>query len=104
MLQLYTQENFEQEVLKSSLPVLVYFGAHWCLPCQAFFPVVQEMDEESDGNYKVGYIDVDGSKELAQKYRIDAIPSIIIFKNGQPAAQLSGVVTKDNLHHILLSD
>ena len=93
MANVFTTENFEKEVLQSDVPVLVDFWATWCMPCKMLAPVIEEIAAEADG-YKVGKVDVDQEPELAQKYRIMSIPSILVFKNGKFAASTVGVQPK----------
>ena len=95
-----TTENFEKEVLQSDVPVLVDFWATWCMPCKMLAPVIEEIAAEADG-YKVGKVDVDQEPELAQKYRIMSIPSILVFKNGKVAASTVGVQPKAALKELL---
>ena len=77
-----TKDNFEQEVLKSEKPVLVDFYADWCGPCQMLSPIVDEVAEERD-DIKVGKINVDEQMELAQKYGVMTIPTLLVIKNGE---------------------
>ena len=100
MANVFTTENFEKEVLQSDVPVLVYFWATWCMPCKMLAPVIEEIAAEADG-YKVGKVDVDQEPELAQKYRIMSIPSILVFKNGKVAASTVGVQPKAALKELL---
>ena len=79
-----TKDNFEQEVLKSEKPVLVDFYADWCGPCQMLSPIVDEVAEERD-DIKVGKINVDEQMELAQKYGVMTIPTLLVIKNGEIA-------------------
>ncbi|MCI6995827.1 MAG: thioredoxin [Candidatus Fimousia sp.] len=100
MANVFTTENFEKEVLQSDVPVLVDFWATWCMPCKMLAPVIEEIAAEADG-YKVGKVDVDQEPELAQKYRIMSIPSILVFKNGKVAASTVGVQPKAALKELL---
>lgn len=100
MANVFTTENFEKEVLQSDVPVLVDFWATWCMPCKMLAPVIEEIAAEADG-YKVGKVDVDQEPELAQKYRIMSIPTILIFKNGKVAASTVGVQPKAALKELL---
>ena len=100
MANVFTTENFEKEVLQSDVPVLVDFWATWCMPCKMLATVIEEIAAEADG-YKVGKVDVDQEPELAQKYRIMSIPSILVFKNGKVAASTVGVQPKAALKELL---
>ncbi|MGN0251232.1 MAG: thioredoxin [Oliverpabstia sp.] len=100
MANVFTTENFEKEVLQSDVPVLVDFWATWCMPCKMLAPVIEEIAAEADG-YKVGKVDVDQEPELARKYRIMSIPSILVFKNGKVAASTVGVQPKAALKELL---
>jgi len=89
-----TDATFEQEVLKSSVPVLVDFWAPWCGPCRAVAPVVEEIANEYNGKLKVLKLNTDDNPKTAQSYRISGIPSLMVFKNGQPVEQVVGAVPK----------
>ncbi len=91
-----TNENFEQEVLKSDKPVLIDFWASWCGPCRMVSPVVEEISREHP-EIKVGKVNVDEQQELARKYRIMSIPSLYVFKNGEVANKTVGAVPKANI-------
>lgn len=92
-----TDASFEQEVLKSNVPVLVDFWAPWCGPCRAIAPVVEEIATDYKGKLKVLKINTDDNPKTAQSYRISGIPSLIVFKNGQPVEQVVGAVPKSTL-------
>ena len=92
-----TIDNFEEEVLKSDVPVLVDFWASWCGPCQMLGPVISEIADESDGSFKVGKVNVDDEPELAEQYGIMSIPSIFVFKGGEVVNKQIGLTTKKDL-------
>lgn len=100
MAKAFTTANFEEEVLKSDIPVLVDFWAAWCMPCKMLAPVIDELAAEANG-YKVGKVDVDQEPELARKYRVMSIPTILVFKNGEVAASSVGVQPKEALEKLL---
>ena len=92
-----TQANFEEEVLKSEVPVLVDFYADWCGPCKMLAPIIGQLAEEFDGICKVGKCNIDDDITLAQKFRVMSVPTIIIFKNGEAVATSVGVVSENEL-------
>jgi len=94
------KSNFEQEVLSNEGKVLVDFWAPWCAPCRMLSPVIEELAEELT-NVKIGKVNVDEEGELAQRYNIYSIPTIIIFENGKPIKQISGFVPKQRLLDLL---
>ena len=91
------EENFEKEVLKSEGKVLVDFYADWCMPCKMMSPIIDEIAEELQGKVKVGKINVDNNQELAMKYDVMSIPTIMIFENGTLLKTFIGVTDKDDL-------
>lgn len=97
----FTNQNFNQEVLKSDQPVLVDFFADWCGPCQMVAPIIEELAKEYEGKAKIGKVNVDDQKELAQKYGVMSIPTIILFKNGEAIETLVGSQTKERLKELL---
>ena len=92
-----TAENFEQEVLQSDLPVLVDFWATWCGPCRMLAPVIAQIAEEKEGELKVGKVNIDDQAELAIRYSIASIPTLMVFKDGQVAAKTVGAMPKSQL-------
>ena len=96
-----TTQNFEAEVLQSDLPVLVDFWASWCGPCRMLAPTVEALAEEYAGKAKVGKINVDDEPELANRFGIVSIPTVLIFKEGKVVATSIGVKSKDALAALL---
>lgn len=92
-----SDNTFEAEVLKSDLPVLVDFWAEWCGPCKAIAPILDEVSEDLKGKLKVCKVNVDEAQELAAKFTIMSIPTMLIFKNGEQVDQLVGAVPKDQI-------
>ncbi len=92
-----TSKNFEEEVLRSDIPVLVDFWATWCGPCRMIAPEVEKIAEEYDGKVKVGKVNVDEEAELAIEYKVASIPTLILFKDGAPAGKAIGYRTKEEL-------
>ncbi|MCL4540220.1 MAG: thioredoxin [Bacteroidetes bacterium] len=92
-----SSQNFESEVMKSNLPVLVDFWAAWCAPCRMIAPIVEELAGEYDGKLKVAKLDVDANREIAMTFGIMSIPTLLIFRNGRVADQLVGAVPKSTL-------
>jgi thioredoxin 1 len=87
----FTDANFEAEVLTSDKPVLVDFWAEWCGPCRLLTPKIEQMAREFDGRVKFGKLDTDVNRDTAMKYRINAIPTVILFKDGQPVRTIVGL-------------
>ncbi|MCR5558281.1 MAG: thioredoxin [Butyrivibrio sp.] len=97
----FTQENFETEVLKSDVPVLVDFYADWCGPCKMMMPVVEKLAETYEGKAKVGKINSDEESAIAAKYNIMSIPSFLVFKNGEVVNSGMGAMSPDALAKLL---
>ena len=96
-----TTGNFEDEVLKSEIPVLVDFWASWCGPCKMLAPTVAQIAEEYSGKIKVGKVNVDEEESLSREYGIVSIPTVILFKNGKPEKTSIGLVPKETLVSML---
>lgn len=95
-----TAENFEGEILNSDKPVLVDFWASWCGPCKMLSPLVEEIAEEND-SVKVCKVNVDDEDELAEKFEVSGIPTLLVFKDGKVVNQSVGFITKDKILALL---
>lgn len=89
--------NFEQEVLKSEVPVLVDFWAEWCAPCRIIAPLIDELAQQFSGKIKVAKMDVDQNPQSSMNYGIRSIPTLLFFKDGKPVDQLLGAVPKNQI-------
>ena len=96
-----TQENFEEEVLKSPIPVLVDFWAAWCGPCRMIAPAVAQIAEEQEGAVKVGKVDVDEQPGLAARFGVMSIPTLMVFKNGEAVRTSVGAIPKASIEALL---
>ena len=90
----FTDANFDEQVMQSNVPVLVDFWAEWCMPCRMVAPTVEELAKEYAGKVKVGKLDTDANKEVAVKFGITAIPTIILYNGGEVTRKFIGVTTK----------
>ena len=97
----FTDDNFDTEVLKSNLPVLVDFWAEWCGPCKMIAPIVEEIAGDYAGKVKVGKVNVDFNNQVAMQYGIRGIHALLVFKGGSVANQIVGAVPKNNITQIL---
>lgn len=93
----FTDDNFEQEVLKSEVPVLVDFYADWCGPCKMMAPIIEELAENYEGTVKVGKLNVDEAPNISSKYRVMSIPTLLFIKDGQVVDTVVGAVPKGQL-------
>ena len=92
-----TDANFDEQVLKSELPVLIDFWAIWCGPCKMIAPIVEEIGNEYHEKLKVGKLDVDHNRNTAMQYGIRSIPTLLLFKDGDVVEQIIGAVSKSHL-------
>ncbi len=97
----FTDSNFETDVVQSDVPVLVDFWAEWCQPCHLIIPTIEELAAEYQGKVKVGKVDTDSNHELSVKYGISAIPTIILFQDGEVIKKFVGLTSKDQFEAAL---
>jgi thioredoxin 1 len=95
-----TADNFDSEVVKSDLPVLIDFWAEWCMPCKMVEPVVAEIAEAYSGKLKVGKVDVDAESDLASRFNIMSIPALMLFKGGEVVAQRVGAMPRPAIEQL----
>lgn len=93
----FTDANFEAEVLKSTVPVVVDFFADWCGPCRTLSPIVEELARDYAGRIRIGKVDVDQNQGIAERYGIMAIPTLILFKAGKHVDKITGLESKADL-------
>jgi len=96
-----TDQSFEQDVLKSEVPVLVDFWAEWCGPCKMLAPTVEKVANDYEGKAKVVKLNIDDNNQVAQQYGIKGIPTLILFKDGSEADRTVGLTTKDNISKMI---
>ena len=94
-------QNFEQEVIKSAVPVLVDFWAPWCGPCKMISPVIEELAREYAGKIKVGKLNTDENIDLAARYQVSSIPTLLIFKDGKPVQKIVGFKQKAEIKKVI---
>lgn len=93
----FTSDNFNEEVLKSNIPVVVDFYADWCGPCKMLSPFVSALEPMYQGKVKIGKLNVDSSPDIAEKYNVMSIPTLLFFKNGELVNTSVGLISKDSL-------
>jgi thioredoxin 1 len=96
-----TDQNFEEEVLKSTVPVVIDFWAAWCVPCKMIAPTLDELAQEFAGKIKIGKLNVDDNRTVAGKYGIRGIPSLLLFKDGEIKDQMVGVHSKQEISNMI---
>jgi len=101
MVNIFNEENFENEVINSEKTTIVDFYADWCGPCKMMSPVIDKIAEENAENIKVGKVNVDDNQELAMKYNVMSIPTILVFKNGNISKTFVGVTTKQEIEEVI---
>ena len=97
----FNDQNFDSDVLEAGMPVLVDFWAVWCGPCKAIAPIVEEIANDYSGKIKVGKMDVDRNNQVAMRYGIRSIPTLLVFNNGEVVDQVIGNVGKESIESML---
>ena len=97
----FTDDTFDSDVIQSDVPVLVDFWAEWCQPCHMIAPTIEELAGEYAGKVKIGKIDTDANREVSIKYGISAIPTIILFRDGEIVKKFVGITSKDQFQAAL---
>ena len=97
----FNELNFDQEVLKSEVPVLVDFTATWCGPCKAIAPLVDQLADEFEGKMKVGKLDIDDAPGVAQRFGIRGVPTLYVFKGGEVVGKMVGAAPKQNIAQLM---
>ena len=96
-----TDSNFDQKISSSEVPVLVDYWAEWCGPCKMVGPILEELANDFEGKIIIGKVDVDTNKDSAAKQKVMSIPTLVLFKNGQPVDQRIGALTKNQLEEFI---
>ena len=97
----FNSENFNEEVLESKTPVIVDFFATWCGPCKMLGPIIEQLSDEYDGKISIGKVDIDENSDLAQKYEIMSVPTVIFLQNGEIKCSKSGFMSKEQLDDVI---
>ena len=97
----FNSQNFNEEVLKSKIPVIVDFFATWCGPCKMLGPVIEQLSDDYDGKISIGKVDIDKNPDLAQKYEVMSVPTVIFFENGEIKRVENGFMPKERLDDII---
>ena len=92
-----TENTFETDVIKSEIPVVVDFVAKWCGPCRKLAPVLEEIESTLESKVKIVKIDADTNREIMKKYSVSGLPSLLIFKNGEPVERMAGMIPKSTI-------
>ena len=92
-----TDDNFDEEILNADIPALVDFWAEWCMPCKMLAPTIDELAADNAGKLKVGKVDTDAARNVAMKFGVSAIPTIVLIKDGQVAKKFVGLQQKADL-------